>query len=140
MQNTAGPPIMSTTGSVIGLSSPGSGKRILVFLLSPVLLLPAWPQDLPPDQDAQAPRTGRVGAAIHLADSRTIAAVSSADCSVSGLPCGEDPGRVHVSRADRRGRQMGAGASRLKGRRFGSRCGPTTWDPSVKWTPAYTSI
>src|ERR1035437_2499079 len=53
---------------------------------------------------------GHAGAATHATDSRPVAAVGSADCAVSRFPCGADPGGVHVSRASRRGRQMGASA------------------------------
>ena len=94
-----------------GFSRPRLGKQILVSLLSLALLFATWPQNLLAYQDAQAPAQADAGAALHATDSRAVAAVGSADCAVSGFACGADPGGVHVSRASRRGRQMGASAS-----------------------------
>src|SRR6266446_6101809 len=51
------------------------------------------------------------GAVLHATNSREAAAVGSADCPVSGFAGGADHGGVYVSRASRRGRQMGASAS-----------------------------
>ena len=42
---------MSILGRVVGLSKPRSRKQILACLLLPALLSPAWPQELPADQD-----------------------------------------------------------------------------------------
>ena len=50
---------MSILGRVAGLSKPRSRKRILACLLLPALLLPAWPQDLPVDQEPASGHAGR---------------------------------------------------------------------------------
>ena len=103
---------MSILERVVGLSKPRSRKQILACLLLPALLSPASAQELPANQDLPAPaQAAPAAAAVPAADSRTVAAVGSADCAVSGFTGGADPGRIHISRAGRRGRPMGASAS-----------------------------
>src|SRR5664279_1444587 len=58
-----------------------------------------------------SPIAARTGAALHTADSRAVATIGSADCAVSGFAGGADIGGVDISRAGRRGRQMGASES-----------------------------
>ena len=126
---------MNIFGRAAGFSRPRWGAQILISLLGLALLFAIWPQNVSAHQDAPAPpqaaagRQSRAGAALHARDSRTVAAVGGADCAVSGFAGGADPGGVHVSRASRRGRPMGARASGFKGRRFGSSGGPTTLGP-----------
>ncbi len=117
-----------------GFSRPRWGKQILVSLLSLALLFatlaaePVGPRCASPAASGRA-SPGRAGAALRATDSRAVAAVGSADCAVSGFAGGADPGGVHVSRASRRGRPMGAGPSGFEGRRFGSGCGSTALGP-----------
>ena len=63
--------------------------------------------EIPPDQDPG------VASVTRFYNYYKKAAIGSADCVVSGFAGGADPGRIHVSRAGGRGRQMGAGASRF---------------------------
>src|SRR4029077_731988 len=78
------------------------------------------------------PGTGHAGRAVHATDSRADAGVGCADRIVSGFARGADPGGLHVSRASRRGGQMGTSAPRFEGRRFGSGGGPTTLGPECQ--------
>ncbi len=131
---------MNIFGRVPGFSGPRLGKRILVFVLSWSLLFATWPRHLSA-QDAQAPAPGGAGAAIRATFSRAVAAVGCADCAVSGFAGGADPGGVHVPRASRRGRQMGAGASGFEGRRIWVEgVDQQPWDPSVKALAAFPSV
>ncbi len=124
---------MNIFGRAAGFSRPRWGVQILFALLSLALLFAMGPQNASAHQDAPAPPQAaaaeRARPALHAIDSRTVAAVGGADCAVSGFAGGADPGGVHVSRASRRGRPMGARASGFKGRRFGSSGGPTTLGP-----------
>src|SRR6266446_6702077 len=58
-----------------------------------------------------SPGAGRTSATTRATSSRAVAAVGSTRCAISGFAGGADPGCFHVSRASRRGRQMGARAS-----------------------------
>ena len=120
---------MNIVGRGATFSRPRWDKQMLVSLLRTALLFAIWPQSLLAHQDAQAPPQARAGAALRATESRTIAAVGSADCPVSGFAGVADPGGVDVSRASGRGRPMGAGASGFARRGFGSSCGPTTLGP-----------
>ena len=124
---------MNIFGRGAGFSRPRWGMQMLVSLLGLALLFAVWPQSLLAASRRASPAAGRAGAApappYAQQTSRTIAAVGSADCPVSGFAGVADPGGVDVSRASGRGRPMGAGASGFTRRGFGSSCGPTTLGP-----------
>jgi hypothetical protein len=84
-------------------------------------------------------RPGRPGSAIsgagparhpsHAADSRPIRAIGCAHRPLSGFTGCPNTGGLDVPRTGRRGRQVGAIASRFEGRRFSSNRGPAALGP-----------
>jgi hypothetical protein len=131
---------MSILGHVVRYSRPRLGTPILICLLSSAVLFPAWPQDLPVDQDppapAQAPSAPPYMQQTPEQLQQLVAPIALYPDSLVAQILAASTFPEQVVEADRWVQTH----SDLKGDALGHAVDLESWDPSVKALTAFPSV
>ena len=131
---------MNIFGRDAGFSRPRLGQADSSFLVEVGSVVRDLASEPVGASRRTSPAAGRAGAALRATKSRTIAAVGSADCAVSGFAGGADSGGStfpeQIVEADR---WVQANPD-LKGEALGQAVDQQPWDPSVKALTAFPSV